>query len=210
MKYIKNHILIDPKKRTGKKVTMSSITIHSTANPKSTALNERNWLVNPSNNRTASWHIAIDEKEVVEAIPLNEQAYHSGSSVGNNTSIGIEICESGDRAKTLDNAIKLAAKMLHERNWGIDKLKRHFDWSGKICPRILSNNNWEDWNAFKIQVQRELDNLSNKVKVNIKGKDCLLDGFMKNGTNYVPIRAVAEALGHKVDWDNATRTVIIK
>lgn len=51
---------------------------------------------------------------------------------------------------------------------------------------------------------------SNKVKVNIKGKDYLLDGFLKNGTNYVPIRAVAEALGYKVDWDNATKTVIIK
>ncbi len=31
-------------------MTLEFITIHFTANEKSTALNERNWLVNPSNN----------------------------------------------------------------------------------------------------------------------------------------------------------------
>ena len=118
-------------------------------------MNERNWLVNPSNTRVASWHIAVDEKLAVEAIPLDEVAYHAGTSAGNNTSIGIEICESGDRVKTLKNAAELTAKLLHEKNWGIDRLKRHYDWSKKICPRIMSANNWEGWDAFKILVYRD-------------------------------------------------------
>ena len=45
-------------------------------------------------------------------IPLNEVARHAGdggSGTGNRRSISIEICESGDRAKTLENAIKLTA-----------------------------------------------------------------------------------------------------
>lgn len=170
MNYKINHIPISKDKRPGTKMTPTSITIHSTANPKSTALNERKWLVNPSNDRTASWHIVVDDKEIIEAIPLNEVAYHAGKREGNNTSIGIEICESGDRAKTIQNTIELVAKMLHERNWGIDKLKRHFDWSGKICPGILSKNNWEGWNAFKIKVERELDKLANGEKSKIQNE----------------------------------------
>ncbi len=126
MDYKINHIPIG-KIRPGTKMTPECITIHSTGNEKSTALNERNWLTNPSNDRIASWHIVVDEKETIEAIPLNEIAYHAGDKKGNNTSIGIEICESGDRAKTIQNAINLVAKMLYERGWGVDKLKRHYD-----------------------------------------------------------------------------------
>lgn len=162
MKIIIDHIPKSPKKRPGTKILPTSITIHSTANSKSTAMNERNWLVNPSNTRVASWHIAIDEKQVVEAVPLDEVCYHAGNRKGNNTSIGIEICESGDREKTIRNAIELVAKMLHERNWGVDRIKRHFDWSGKNCPRILNYNNWEGWIKFKKDVQIELDKLNNK------------------------------------------------
>ena len=160
MKYTINHIPLHKQRRSGRNVIMDSITIHSTANPKSTAINERNWLVNPSNTRNASWHIAVDDKECVEAIPLNEQAYHSGSSKGNNSSIGIEICESGNRKQTIQNAIELVAKMLHERNWNISNLRRHFDWSGKNCPNIMSANNWADWHKFKADVKKELDKLT--------------------------------------------------
>lgn len=32
---------------------------------------------------------------------------------------------------------------------------------------------------------------------------------LKNGTNYVPLRAVGEALGKTVHWDNVTRSVVI-
>jgi len=196
--------------RPGTKMSPSTLTIHSTANTKSTAINERNWLVNPSNDRVASWHIAVDENMAVEAIPLNEIAFHAGNKEGNNTSVGIEICESGNRAKTLQNAMELTARLLHERNWGVDKLRRHYDWSGKICPGILSANNWEGWNAFKIQVQRELDKLNAKVKVNFRGKAFEVDGYLKDGSNYVRIRDVFESAGFKVDWNQSTKTVIIK
>ena len=30
-----------------------------------------------------------------------------------------------------------------------------------------------------------------------------------DGTVYVPVRAIVEALGMKADWDNDTRTVVI-
>lgn len=162
MEYRIFHVPINPRTRSGAKMSPVGITIHSTANPKSTAINERNWLINPNNNRTASWHIAVDEKMAVEAIPLNEKAWHASSSIGNNSYIGIEMCESGNRAKVIDNTVKLVAQLLHERGWGVGVLRRHYDWNKKNCPRILNYNNWEGWTLFKYNVQKELDKLKGK------------------------------------------------
>ncbi len=146
-------------RRPGLTMIPQYITIHSTGNPNSIAQDERGWLINPKNDRTASWHICVDEKEAVEAIPLNEVAWHAGDGVkgtGNRASIAIEICESGNRQKTLENTIQLVAKILKERGWNTNKLRRHYDWSGKSCPRILMANNWAGWEQFKRNVQKEL------------------------------------------------------
>ena len=136
------------------------LTIHSTANLKSTAQNERDWLNSNSNTTTTGFHIAVDDKEAIECMSLNVKAHHAGDSVGNNTSIGLEICESGDRQKTLDNAVKVTVKILKQFGWGVDKLKRHYDWSKKNCPRILNYNNWEGWMKFKNDVRRELGDMA--------------------------------------------------
>lgn len=139
----------------------TTITIHNTGNTSSTAANERGWLTNLTNPRTASFHIVIDQNEAIECIPLNESAWHagdgSGSKSGNRTSIGIEICESGNYNKTLNNAVKLVASMLKERGWGVDRLRRHYDWSGKICPRLMyDGGKWTGWVEFKDRVAAEL------------------------------------------------------
>jgi N-acetylmuramoyl-L-alanine amidase CwlA len=142
-------------------MTPTTITIHNTGNPTSTAQNERSWLTNPVNNRTASYHIVIDEREAIECIPLNESSWASGDgsspNSGNRTSIQVEICESGNYQKTIDNAVDLVAKILKERNWDVTKLRRHWDWSRKICPRLMyDQGNWKPWETFKNKVQGKL------------------------------------------------------
>lgn len=146
--------------RPGKPLTLKYITIHSTGNPSSSANSERRWLDNPDNKRDASWHICIDEKEAIMAIPLNEQAWHAGDATGNSTSIGIEICESGNRQKTLDHAAKVVAELLFEFHLTTANLKRHYDWSKKSCPSILMSNNWSGWYAFVSSVEKELKALT--------------------------------------------------
>lgn len=160
--YRKDHI---PKgtaysRRPGFAMTATTITIHNTGNPSSTAANERAWLANPSNNRQASYHIVVDDKEAIECLPLNESAWHagdgSGAKSGNRTSIGVEICER-NYIQSLDNAVKLVASMLKERGWGVDRLRRHWDWSGKVCPRLMYNGGkWTGWIEFKNRVAAEL------------------------------------------------------
>ena len=151
----KQIIPISAGKRSGRKITPTTLTIHSTDNPSSTAQNERDWLTNPDNHRAASWHICVDEKQAVMAIPLNERALHAGNKQGNDTSISLEICESGNREKTLQNAAEVIAQLLRERGWGVDKLRQHHDWSGKNCPRILRDTGRWDW--FVEQVKQKLE-----------------------------------------------------
>lgn len=151
MKSIRKEILsAGHSKRPGGTYQKTSLTIHSTGNRESSARNERMWLDNPTNRRDASWHYVVDENTILQAIPEAEEAWHAGHSHGNKYSIGVEICESGDRRKTLENAAEFVAGKLKAYGWGTDKIKKHQDWSGKNCPRILIDKAFVvggmDWN----------------------------------------------------------------
>jgi N-acetylmuramoyl-L-alanine amidase len=176
MEYIINHIPLKTPYDRRPQIPMNAttITIHNTANKTSTAKNERSWLTNPDNKRQASYHIVIDEWKAIECLPTNENAWHtgdgSGINSGNRTSIGIELTESGNYEKTVQNAVELVAKMLLERGWGIDRLRRHWDWGNKkICPRLMyDKGTWTTWYEFKKRVQECMKGgiaLSNKPTV---------------------------------------------
>lgn len=118
------------------------ITIHNTYND-ATALNEIVYMT--KNIAPTSYHVAIDDKQAVQAIPFNRNAWHTGdgNGDGNRKSIGIEICysKSGGAKYTAAeaNAIEYVAHLLQQYGWGIDCVKWHRDWSGKNCPhRIIS------------------------------------------------------------------------
>lgn len=202
-------------RRPGLFMEPTTITIHNTGNPNSTAANERAWLTNPSNNRTASYHIAVDAREAIEALPLNEVAWHAGDgskpTSGNRTSIGIEICERdaslGEYAQALSNAVDLVARLLHERDWGVDRLRRHYDWSGKNCPRLMNiDNKWTDWYQFVKRVAEALKSYDKKqVKVVVNGKQLGETGTLIDNRTYVPLRAIAMALGAKIGWDQVNK-----
>ncbi|MED4354796.1 N-acetylmuramoyl-L-alanine amidase [Schinkia azotoformans] len=162
MNYIVDHI---PKstpynRRQGLVMKPEYITIHNTGNEKSTAQNERNWLTNPTNDRQASFHIVVDENNAIECIPLNENAWACGdgfNGTGNRKSINIEICESGNYQKAVENAIKLTVELMNKYNIPIENVKRHFDWSGKICPRLMyDKGTWNTWKQFKQDLQKEV------------------------------------------------------
>lgn len=162
--YIRDYIPVytPNDRRPARKLTsLDYITIHSTANERSTAKNERQWLTNSSNQATTSWHIVIDDKEAIEAIPLDEIAWHAGDGgkgAGNTRSIGIELCESGDRQQTINNAVTLVAKLLHVTNLPVDRVKQHYDWTGKNCPRILRTD--DHWQEFLLAIAYQLQQKS--------------------------------------------------
>lgn len=158
MQLRKDFISNKSQKWTGRKLNYQFITIHNTGNPKSTAKGECAYLENPSNTSKTGYHIVIDEKEAIQVAPLDMIMYHAGEQVGNNTSIGIEICESGDYNKTILNAIDIVTQLLKEKGWGVDKLKQHHDWSGKDCPKLIRKGymNWT-WDKFKSEIDKKLN-----------------------------------------------------
>jgi N-acetylmuramoyl-L-alanine amidase len=142
------------------------ITVHNTYNDAS-AENEISYMC--SNNNSTSFHFAVDDKETIQGIPFNRNAWHcgDGNGKGNRQSIGIEICYSksgGERYRKAEaNAAKYIAKLLKERNWDVSRVKKHQDWSGKHCPhRILAEGRW---NAFIQEIKKELNGVSTKTKV---------------------------------------------
>ena len=107
---------------------------------------------------------------MIHAIPDNEEAWHCGSADGNRYSLSIEICESGDRVKTLLNAAKFAAEKLVEYGLTIKELRRHADWVNKDCPRILIDpvyiyRNY-GWNWFVKQVEEEIESMKTEKRYN--------------------------------------------
>ena len=140
------------------KITPTSITIHQTGNIGAPAKNNHNYMKNCNKNgsRIASWHFTVDDKEIYQAQSTNYKCYHAGNSTGNATSIGIEICMFNDKErqrKCYENAIALVKILLNYYGWGVDKVKRHKDWSGKHCPAWLIEGKFGyTWDWFKQQL----------------------------------------------------------
>ena len=175
------------------------ITIHNTSNS-APAQNEITYMKN--NDSATSFHVCVDEKEVIQAIPFNRNAWHAGdggSGTGNRKSIGIEIARStGDAnlfAQAEQNCAEYVAKLLKERGWGVDRVKRHKDWSGKYCPHKTMDLGWERFlNMIKTELNKLNGNTTNtastanvvKVKT-VKGEwkiKVLQDTNLWNDTNY--------------------------
>lgn len=132
-------------------LTPKKLTMHNTANPDADADAHQRWLAGVDTK--ASAHIFVDDREAVLCIPLNEQAWHAGTTPGNTTSIGIEVCEFTDRARqdAADrNAQLLVAQMLtgiappafRATGLRLSDVVSHQSWmqygtSGKYCPRMI-------------------------------------------------------------------------
>lgn len=101
-----------------------------------------------------SWHYTVDDKYIIQHLPITETAYHAGdgSGPGNRQSIGIEICvnSDGDFEQAKRNAAWLVAKLFRESQTLFDfsvAMRQHFDWSGKNCPAEIRSEP-DGWNKF--------------------------------------------------------------
>ncbi len=123
------------------------ICVHNTSNDASAA-NEIAYMI--GNNNATSFHYAVDDKEVIQGIPDNRNAFHAGDGAtgeGNRSYIGIEICYSksgGERfTKAEKNAAVFIAQKLKEYGWDISHVKKHQDFSGKYCPHRTLDMGWQ-------------------------------------------------------------------
>lgn len=166
------------------------ITVHNTANS-APASNEIRYMIN--NNEKVSYHVAVDENEVIECIPFNRNTWNAGDGKGkgNMNTISIEICRSTSEDESLydraeENAIEYIAKLLKERGWGIDRVYKHQDWNGKYCPhKILERG---EWDKFKSKIQNKLNGTTNVTQpANTNNKGDFRMGIYRNGSTPEPV-----------------------
>lgn len=193
MEIIKN--LVDPSRYRIKcpyEMVAEFIVVHNTYND-ATARNEIAYMIRNSNK--VSFHYAVDDQEVVQGIPEDRNAWHAsdgGSGKGNRKGIAVEICYSKSGGDRFLAAEKLAAKFiaykLNEKGWGIDKVKKHQDFSGKYCPHRTLDMGWE---RFLETVQTELDDLT---KTNEKGMVEVKVSVLKKGAKGSQVKAMQALL----------------
>ena len=142
------------------------IVVHNTAND-APAKHEIAYMIR--NDQKVSFHYAVDDKEVVQGIPENRNAWHCGdgsNGKGNREGVAIEICYSksgGDRfIQAEKNAVDLIVDILKRYNWGVDKVTKHQDYSDKYCPHRTLDMGWD---RFIKMIEAKMNNKLYKVQV---------------------------------------------
>lgn len=139
--------------RPGTKMQPTTVTVHNTANPDTTARNNRDYFANHKSAR-ASTHYVVDDEETIRCIPEDEVSWHAGA-IANSSSISLEVCEFTDPVRqqhSNENAASLIADILIRHGWGIEQIRTHKYWTGKNCPRKLL----PIWDDFLSMVQQQL------------------------------------------------------
>lgn len=143
-------------------VALKAIIIHWTANTNkgANALANRNYFNSKhydakGNLIYASAHYIVDSTSIVQCLPDLEVGFHVGakahrytetahrimgsSASPNNVCIGIEMCVNSDGNFDITRAqtIELARMLAHKYSIPRENMLRHYDITGKDCPRML-------------------------------------------------------------------------
>ncbi len=128
-----------------------------------------------SNNNEVSYHYAVDDKEVIQGLPIDRNAWACGdgsNGKGNRKGIQIEICYSKSGGARFENAEKNAAKfiaqLLKERGWGVDKVKKHQDFANKYCPHRTLDKGWASFVNMVKDYLNESNNQTSSTNSTIK------------------------------------------
>lgn len=139
---------------------VNGIVIHYTGNPGTTAEANRNYFQSLAYKGTtyASSHFIIGlEGEVVQCIPLNEQAFASKGR--NKDTIAIEVCHPDAEGKfnriTYETVVDLTAELCKMYGLKGEDVIRHYDVTGKSCPKYYVENG-EAWEILKKDIEIRL------------------------------------------------------
>lgn len=140
---------------------VNGIVVHYTANPGTTAQQNRDYFegLSQSGETSASSHFVIGiDGELIQCIPCQEIAYASNER--NEDTIAIECCIPDDTGKfsdaTYDTLIHLLAWLTGRYHLSTDDIIRHYDVTGKECPK------------YYVEYPAEWDNLKEDVWQYIK------------------------------------------
>lgn len=136
---------------------VNAVVIHYVANPGTSAKDNRNYFegLKDSGATYASSNFIVGlEGEIIQCVPLDEVAYCSNNR--NEDSISIECCHPDESGKFNDNTyqslVHLTAWLCGRYNLTADKIIRHYDITGKNCPKYYVENEGA-WTQFRLDVE---------------------------------------------------------
>lgn len=145
---------------------VNGIVVHYTANPGTTAKQNRNYFegLKDSHATSASSHFVIGiEGEVIQCIPCNEISYASNDR--NHDTISIECCIPDDTGKftdkTYESLVHLVSWLCCRYDLSSEDVIRHYDVTGKLCPKYYVKHE-DAWEQFKKDVDAYI--VANGVK----------------------------------------------
>lgn len=140
---------------------IKGIVIHYTANPGSTAQNNRDYFdgLKDSQKTSVSSHFVTGLKgEIIQCVPTWEVAYASNDR--NDDTVSIECCHPDESGKLTDatykSLVQLTAWLCKKFGLTEKDILRHYDITGKACPKYFVD--YEDaWELFKGDVKAALE-----------------------------------------------------
>lgn len=175
------------------------IAVHYTANNGDTAWGNCNYFSKA--NRNASAHYFVDEQGVWQSVEDMDTAWHCGAKVykhkycRNANSIGIEMCSRINskgiyyiEPETVKNTQTLVKELMEKYNIPIENVLRHYDVTGKSCPKPFVENE-QLWIDFK-------KGLEDKELTIDEAKKIIQDtcGFDDNTMKYLDFYKYSESL----------------
>ena len=146
---------------------INGIVIHYTANPGSTAQNNRDYFegLKDSHETKVSSHFVVGiEGEIVQCIPSSEIAYASNSR--NSDTLSIECCHTDKTGEfteaTYTSLVRLTGWLCYRFNLTSEDVIRHYDVTGKICPKYYVDYP-DAWEQFKADVGKQIKTVEQEV-----------------------------------------------
>ena len=144
--------------RSGRSLTdFSGIVIHYVGNPATTAQANRNYFAKAGTTVVSHFVVGL-EGEVVQCLPLWEQSVASNHR--NKDTVSIEVCHPDDSGAfnpaTYASVVRLTAWLCEVGDLSTEQVIRHYDVSGKECPRYYVRNE-AAWEQFLSDVQKEME-----------------------------------------------------
>ena len=148
---------VNPYSRPGTETEeITGIVVHYTANPGSTAQNNRDYFngLKDSHETEASSNFIVGlDGEIIQCVPTWEMAYASNSR--NIDTVSIECCHPDETGKFTDETyrslVQLTAWLCVKFDLTEDQVIRHYDVTGKNCPKYFVENE-DAWAQFKEDV----------------------------------------------------------
>lgn len=141
-------IEVDGASRRGEKLeAVRDIAVHYVANPGSSAVANRNYFNSPESTTSSHFIVGL-EGEVILCVPLDEKS--SATNERNRDTISIEVCHPDETGRfsqqTTASLIRLLSYLLEEFDLERENIIRHYDVTGKLCPKYYVENPdaWEE------------------------------------------------------------------